>query len=85
MNKKIRRDLTYLKYKKRVSQLVQNMDVYITNDGDWIYNPKVVDVLKDRGFYILKTSSVLCSCYMCAGESYNRAKKKKEDRKYLNE
>lgn len=80
MNKKIRRDKTFLKYKKRIALLAANTDHYITKDGTDIYKPKTIDIINDKGFLSLKTQATLCSCYGCSGcYKYKRHLKKKED------
>jgi len=60
------------------------MDWYITRDGEWMHKPKVVDVIKDNGYFEFKNSSVLCSCSMCSGiGQYERHLKKREDERIL--
>ncbi len=88
MNKGRRNEITFLKYKKRIQYFTYGTDEYITRDGTSILNPKVADVIKDRGQLCYKTQSVSCSCWECSGYyKYNRAKEKvkiiKELRSYF--
>lgn len=83
MNKQERRTKQFHKYKKRLARRVANMDWYITRDGEWMHKPKVVDVIKDNGYFEFKNSSVLCSCSMCSDDHYRRYLKKKEDERIL--
>ncbi|MEO6304475.1 MAG: hypothetical protein ABIP51_15025 [Bacteroidia bacterium] len=85
-NKKTKKDLTFLKYKKRVKRFAANCSHYITKDGRDIFNPKTIDIIKDKGYLEYKNSSVLCSCYDCSGYyKYKRHLKKAEDLKLIKE
>ena len=86
MDKKRRNELTQLKYKKRIRIFVANIDIYICRDGRQIRNPRTIDIIKDGGQRVYKSTSTPCSCYMCSGEyKYRRHDKKKEDRRLLQE
>lgn len=89
MNKQYRNYLKYKKYKKRIERFCRNILFYETKSGERIYNPLPVDVIKDNGQVIYKTTSTPCSCSMCSHDKYQRHLKIQEDRKllqdYLNE
>ena len=87
MNKKRRLELTFLKYKKRIERWVHtNCGTYRNRDGVEIQHPKTVDVIKDRGQLVYKTTSVPCSCYSCSGYyKYRRKDFKKETLRILKE
>lgn len=60
--------------------------VYITKDGEYRYDLKLVDYLNERAQYKLKHTCTLCSCYGCSGYyKYRRHEKKQEDRRLLEE
>jgi hypothetical protein len=86
MNKQRRNEITYLKYKKRIKRWVSNCSIYHDRNNNIIYNPKTIDVLKDRGQLVYKTQAVPCSCWMCSKYwKYKRHLKKQEDRKLIQE
>jgi hypothetical protein len=86
MNKKRRNEITYLKYKKRIKKFVAGCRTYVDKNGKCIYNPKAIDIIKDRGQLIYKTSATPCSCWCCSGEyKYKRHLKKREDYKLIRE
>lgn len=63
MDKGRRNELTKLKFKKRLSQVGLSMeDVYKPKNNLWAY----------------KSTGKPCSCYMCSGVKYDRAKEKSE-------
>ena len=82
-NKGNRQRITFLKYKKRIKCFVSNTTVYIKRNGERIYHPKAIDVIKDRGQLCYKTTSTPCSCSMCACYKYNRKEFKKETRRLI--
>lgn len=65
-----------LKYKKRIQLFVSRCDIYVSRQGEYIYNPKTIDVIKDNGQLAYRNSSTPCSCFMCSHKKYNRAKEK---------
>jgi queuine/archaeosine tRNA-ribosyltransferase len=81
MNKARRHELKMLKYKKRIQKFAAKSDIYVTRSGDYIYNPKTVDIIKDNGQLHYRSHSTPCSCYMCSPYKYNRAKVKAQYRK----
>lgn len=86
MDKQRRNELTRLKYKRRISIWVAKLDAYIARNGERIYKPRTIDVIKDNAQYKYKHTGTLCSCYGCSGAyKYNRNKKKTEDRRLLAE
>ena len=86
MHKGRRNELTFLKYKKRIRRFAATADIYVDREGNYIYSPKTVDVLRDKGQLGYKTTSVPCSCWMCSGEyKYKRHLQKLENRKLINE
>lgn len=66
------------KYKKRIKLFASKTHIYINKNGDYIYNPKAIDVTNDYlGQLHYRTTSTPCSCYLCSGhKKYNRAKEK---------
>lgn len=81
MNKGRRQELKQLKYLKRIKRFVAGNHCYVNREGNYIYQPKAVDVVKDRGQLIYKTTSTPCSCWMCSGYyKYKRTEFKKQTR-----
>lgn len=86
MNKHRRQELKQLKYIKRIKKDVGGYGVYITRDGEYIYNFKAQDIINDKGKLFYKTTSTPCSCWMCSGEyKYKRHKHKEETRRLIKE
>lgn len=86
MNKQRRNELTYLKYKKRIQRFAATCSLYVNREGEYIYEPKTVDIINDHGQLIYKTSATPCSCWMCSKEKkYKRHIQKEEDRKLIDE
>jgi hypothetical protein len=86
MNKKRRNDLAWYKYRNRVERWVANLTIYISRDGEYVYHPKALDVMRDGGQRKLKHTSTLCSCYCCSGYyKYRRHEVKVETQKLLKE
>lgn len=84
MNKQIRKEKMLLKYKKRIRRWVANMHIYVDKSGNYVYEPKATDLIKDNAYLEFKNSSVLCSCYMCSKHwKYSRKDKKSEDRRLI--
>ena len=82
-NKYERNQKKIQKYKKRVKLHASGLDIYIKRDGTRIYNPKSIDIINDKGFLFLKTTSTPCSCWMCAFNKYDRSKQKEENYKLI--
>ncbi len=86
MNKGRRNELTFLKYKKRIKRFAQSACLYVDRDGNYIYDPKTIDIINDKGQLIYKTSATPCSCWMCSGYyKYNRIEFKKEAQRLIDE
>lgn len=83
MNKQERKEKQFFKYKKRLARFTAGDKIYIDRNGDWLMNPKLIDLIKDRAYLEFKNSSVLCSCYMCSYDRYERHLKKREDQRIL--
>lgn len=66
-----------LRYKKRIRQLANTIDIYISKDGTRIRNPKTIDILKDNGHNCYREQACPCSCIFCQPNKYNRAKEKR--------
>ena len=82
MNKQIRKDKEFYKYKKRLHRLVPYLFRYRDKDGEIVNNPTTDQLLKEHAFHDLKNTSTPCSCWMCSGYyKYNRAKVKAAWRK----
>lgn len=75
MNKGQRNEIAKRKYKQRVSRLAQGLDQYVTQNGEIIYNPKTVDLLKDNAQNCYRTTSTPCSCYCCQNGKVEHRKK----------
>jgi len=84
-NKARRREVTFLKYKKRIKRWVSNCSYYIKQDGEKIYRPKAIDIIKDRGQLVYKSTSTPCSCSMCAYYKYDRKEFRKETKRLIKE
>ena len=67
-----------LRYKRRIRNYVNSIDVYISKDGTRIHKPKVGDILKDNGHNWYREQSCPCSCIFCQPVKYNRAKTKRQ-------
>jgi hypothetical protein len=86
MNKQRRNEITNLKYKKRIQRFAASCSIYVNREGKYVYSPKAVDIIKDRGQLIYKTSATPCSCWMCSGEGkYKRYEQKKETQRIIRE
>jgi len=86
MNKGRRNELTQLKYLKRVKRYVSSCSLWVLSSGEYLYDPKTIDIIKDKALLGFKSSSVLCSCWSCSGsDKYRRHEKKMEDRKLITE
>ena len=86
MNKQVRKEHTWRRYKKRLQTWVACLTLYVTRDGDYFYHPTVEDVIKDGGQVKRKHAATLCSCYMCSGHyKYRRHEKKQEDQRLVKE
>lgn len=84
MNKKRRNEITYLKYKKRIKRFAATCSSYMNRNGQRLYNPKWIDIVKDQGQLIYKTTSTPCSCWGCSKEyKYKRHKQKQENYKLI--
>ena len=53
--------------------------------GNFIDNLHWLELAKQKGSYVYKTTGTPCSCWMCRGESYNRLDYKKETRNIVTE
>ena len=85
-NKGRRQELTRLKYLKRVKRYVESCSLWVLSDGEYLYNPKAVDIINDKALLEFKSSSVLCSCWGCSGEyKYKRHEFKKETQRLVDE
>lgn len=91
MNKKIRRDKTFLKYKNRIERFVANGSyVFIGTEQDRfglrVDTPTVQQVMESKQWLHYKTTSTPCSCYCCSGAyKYRRHEVKIETRKLIKE
>lgn len=86
MNKQRRNELTQLKYKKRIQRFAATCNLYVSSQGEYIYNPKTVDIISDGGQHMYKTTSTPCSCWSCSGAyKYKRHEQKREERKLIEE
>jgi hypothetical protein len=86
MDKQRRNELTYLKYKKRIQKFAATCSLYVNRDGVYIYQPKTIDIINDKGQLIYKTSATPCSCWMCSKEmKYKRHEQKREDQRLIQE
>lgn len=91
MNKKIRRDREYLKYKNRIERFVANGSYIFLFEapgrlGDRIDTPTVKQVMDSKQWLYYKTTSTPCSCYCCSGHyKYRRHEVKVETRKLIKE
>ena len=65
MNKGRRIEIGNLKWKKRLHNYVNGLDIYVTKNGARIYSPKVTDIPKNC-FTVLKSTGKPCSCPMCS-------------------
>jgi hypothetical protein len=78
MNKARRNELKKLKFTKRIKRYARNLDIYVNRNGEYIRNPKWIDIVKDNGQTCYRTTSTPCSCLMCSPNKYNRAKEKRK-------
>lgn len=78
MNKGLRHELKMKKYKKRIRLMAATTDIYVNREGEFIYKPKTVDLLKDNAQHCYRDQSTPCSCVMCSRPDlqYNRARQK---------
>lgn len=76
-NRAERRNNEKKKYKRRLRQeLSKNTTIYDDN-GKILTKPTVNDLENIRQFKDKKNHSTVCSCHICAGESYSRAEEKR--------
>lgn len=86
MDKKQRKDKEFRIYKKRLKKWMSSARVYINKDGEYRFDLKLVDYIKERAQYKLKHTATLCSCYGCSGYyKYRRYEEKVEFRRLLKE
>lgn len=86
MDKRRRKELEWLKYKKRLYRWICTGGIIRNREGKWMENFKLADALKERAQYKLKHTAVLCSCEGCSGMyKYRRHEVKKETQRLLKE
>ena len=54
-------------------------------NGEWVRNPRWIDLYKANWNPVYKSVRTPCSCWMCCGEKYNRCAYKKETISMLDE
>lgn len=84
MNKARRHELKMLHYKKRIQRFVTRCNLWVNQQGEYVWHPKSIDLIKANAQHSYRSHSTPCSCYLCSHSKYNRAKEKSKFRKELN-
>ena len=66
-------------FKRRMKLFSSYGSTLLTDDGKRIEHPHWYDYANVRNYKAYKTTSTPCSCWLCKGEKYNRAKSKKRN------
>lgn len=79
-NKEWRKQHCKRVFKRRMKFFASSCSTLLTDDGNRIQHPHWHDYAKVRSFKAYKTTSTPCSCWLCKGERYNRAKSKNNEK-----
>lgn len=66
------------KVKRRLKHASACSDIFITNSGRKIYNPKWIDLLKSSLAHDFQSTGTPCSCEICSFYKYDRNKTKND-------
>lgn len=76
-NKLWRKQKSQKLFKSRMMLFAASNTILWDEDGNVIQHPHWFQFAKDRCFMAYKTTSTPCSCWLCKGERYNRAKSRR--------